>query len=466
MDFMKNITFIIFGATGDLTKRKLIPALYNLISREKIKNFIIVGAAIDAVDSAAILLAARPYIEHYDAAIWNALECRMFYKKVDFGIKEDFVALREYVESLESMYGCEGKRLLYCATAPSFFCSLTQSIACSQLAVKHAIDDSVWHRIVYEKPFGYDAQSAHEINECIKQYFYESQVYRIDHYLTKDIVSNIAMIRFTNAVLEPLWSNKYIDQVQIILSETVGIETRGAYYDKFGALRDMVQNHILELLALICMEVPERLTGDFIRSERIKILKHVRFVDGILGQYAGYKQEKDVASNSHTETYATLALAVDTQRWRDVPFYIKTGKCLDKKETVIHIKFKEVECLLLEGCPTEANWLTLKIAPESLFILTLNAKHPMKDQLVPVDMEFCHSCLFGLQTPEAYEVLLHEVIKGEQSVSVRFDEIEYAWKLIDTIEKADIPLFLYTPASTGPAEEKEFKDRHVMRWRT
>lgn len=463
---MKSITIVIFGATGDLAKRKLIPALYHLIARKKIENFIIVGAAIDDVNVDTMLIRAQEHISQHDESVWDILRDRSFYKRVNFANEQDFDALREYIELLEKQHGFEkAHRLFYCATAPSFFCSITRSIACTRLAIKHDIHDDVWHRIVYEKPFGHDLASAHEINECIKEFFYESQVYRIDHYLTKDVVSNIAMIRFTNIVLEPLWSRNHIDQIQIILSETVGVEMRGKYYDQFGALRDMVQNHILELLALICMESPKKLTGDFIRIERAKVLEKVRLIDGILGQYKGYRQEKDVVADSKTETYAALALAVDTQRWKDVPIYVKTGKCLDKKETVIHIKFKAVECLLLEGCPIESNWLTLRVAPESLFTLTLNAKHPMKDQLVPVDMEFCHSCLFGLQVPASYEVLLSEVIKGEQSVSVRFDEIEYAWRLIDAVEDAQLPLFSYVPSSTGPEEEKEFRDRHTMRWR-
>jgi glucose-6-phosphate 1-dehydrogenase len=291
-------------------------------------------------------------------------------------------------------------------------------------------------------------------------------VYRIDHYLTKEVVSNIAMIRFTNCVLEPLWSNRYIDHVQIILSESVGIENRGGYYDAYGALRDVVQNHMLELLALICMESPEKLTGDYIRMERVKVLKKLQFLDGILGQYEGYEQEPQVKSNSTTDTYAVLKLAVNTPRWSGVPFYLKTGKYLHKKETIIHIKFKQVNCLLLQGCPTDSNWLTIQIDPEATFVLTLNVKKPNSMEIVPVGMEFCHSCIFGLQTPQAYEVLFEEIIRGEQSVSVRFDEIEYAWKLIDAVEDKKLPLFKYAKGSTGPQEEKQFIDKHGMRWRS
>jgi glucose-6-phosphate 1-dehydrogenase len=228
----------------------------------------------------------------------------------------------------------------------------------------------------------------------------------------------------------------------------------------------VVQNHMLELLALICMEAPEKLTGDYIRAERAKVLEKVKFIDGILGQYEGYQQEAYVKENSSTDTYASLKLAVDTPRWVGVPFYLKTGKCLDKKETIIHIKFKQVDCLLMRGCPTDSNWLTIQIAPEAIFLLTLNAKRPdSADQVMPVGMEFCHSCLFGVQTPQAYEVLLEEVMRGEQSISVRSDEIEYAWKVIDIIENKKLPLFRYPKGSTGPQEEEQLAQKHGMRWR-
>jgi glucose-6-phosphate 1-dehydrogenase len=289
-------------------------------------------------------------------------------------------------------------------------------------------------------------------------------VYRIDHYLTKEVVNNIAMIRFANLVFEPLWSQQYIDEVHITLSESIGIEERGHYYDAFGALRDVVQNHMLELLALICMETPEKLSGDFIRTERAKVLKKVRFSDGILGQCESYKTEKDIQTNSHTETYAFLKLFVDNQRWRGVPFYVKTGKYLNKKETVIHVKFKTVDCLLLKGCPLDSNWLTIQIDPEAVISLTLNIKTPGdKDQMVPVDMEFCHSCIFGIKTPKAYEVLLAEIMQGEQAIAVSFDEITSAWKIVDEIIGRKLPLYTYTKGSKGPEQAHEFAQKHGMR---
>lgn len=463
---MKNITIILFGATGDLSKRKIIPALYRLIEHKKLEHFTIVGTAFDDVTADHMIDAARPFIEKSDEAIWNILRNNSFYKKIDFTQKDDYSELYSFVQECERQKGLTGNRLFYVATASSFFCPITQYCADVGLLLKRDVKDQFWHRIVYEKPFGNDLESARQINACIERTLNESQVYRIDHYLTKEVVSNIAMIRFTNCVFEPLWSNRYIDQVQIVLSESGGIEGRGVYYDTAGALRDVVQNHMLEMLALICMESPEKLTGDYIRAQRVKVLEKLRFVDGILGQYDGYQAEKNVSHGSRTDTYASLKLAVDTPRWSGVPFYLKTGKRLDKKETVIHIKFKQVDCLLMRGCPTDSNWLTIQIAPEAIFSLTLNTKIPGKsDEVTPVNMEFCHSCIYGLQTPEAYEVIIEEVMRGEQSISVRFDEIEYAWKLIDTISAQKLPVYSYAQGLSGPEEETQFDDKHGMRWR-
>ncbi len=461
---MKNVTIILFGATGDLSKRKIIPALYRFVAHNKLENFAIVGAAFDDVAAEDMINGAQPFVENGDEKIWNLLRNNSFYKKINFTEHAHYQNLYTFVQDCERSRGMDEQglnRLFYLATAASFFCPITHKCADVGLLQRKDARDNGWHRVVYEKPFGYDLKSAREINECIKNTINETQVYRIDHYLTKEVVSNIAMIRFTNCVLEPLWSNRYIDQVQIVLSESGGVEGRGMYYDTAGALRDIVQNHILEMLALLCMESPEKLTGDYIRAQRVNVLEKVRFIDGILGQYDGYLSEKHVSENSRTDTYASLKLAVDTPRWLGVPFYVKTGKCLDKKETIIHIKFKQVDCLLMRGCPTDSNWLTLQISPEAIFSLTLNAKVPgTPDQVMPVEMEFCHSCIYGLQTPEAYEVLIEEVMRGEQSISVRFDEIEYAWKLIDTIIAQKLPVYRYTQGSTGPQEEKQFVAKH------
>lgn len=462
---MNDCTIIILGATGDLAKRKILPALYSLHKAKKLERYCIVGAALDESSAQAMAQAAREHSDGVDDASWGDFERFLYYKKANFLVPEDFSALVTFVLDLEKQHNFVGNRLIYCATQSDFFCAITTYCAQTGLIVKKSKEDSPWHRIVYEKPFGKDLDSAQEINSCIANFFHESQIYRIDHYLTKELVGNIALVRFSNCIFEPLWSNRYIDHVQIILSETVGVEDRGLYYDNYGVLRDMVQNHMLEMLALIAMEAPWQLSGEPIRAERAAVLERVRVVDGILGQYRSYHSENNVRSDSETETFAALMMMVDNPRWTGVPFYFKTGKFLDKKETVITIKFKQVDCLLAKRCDYESNSLTIRVTPDASFLLNLNAKKPgVSNETVPIRMDFCHSCLFGPLTPEAYELLLEEVMHGEHSVSVRFDEIESAWRIIDNAYNMHLPLYTYEKGSEGPKELEQFARKHGMRW--
>ncbi len=402
-----------------------------------------------------------------DEAVWKQLEDRFFCEALQFTNESDFKKLNARVTKLEKQFGLTGNRMAYLAAAAEFFCPITHHLATCGLITRKQSDSIPWQRIVYEKPFGHDLASAHEINACIERLFEEHQIYRIDHFLTKELVSNIALVRFTNCVFEPLWNNRYIDQVQIVVNEQIALEGRGAYYDKYGALSDVMQNHVLELLALIGMESPKKLSGEFVRDQRLQVLKKVQVIDGILGQYEGYQKESSVAQDSKTETFAALMLRIDNLRWAGVPFYLKTGKCLQKKETVIHIKFKSVDCLLTQECPVPSNWLTIEVSPEAIFSLSLNAKKPGRtDQVIPVSMDFCHSCLFGSQTPESYEVVIEEVIRGEQSISVRFDEIEQCWRIIDVVRKKNFALHEYACGSNGPEELKDFEKKHGMRWRS
>jgi len=464
---MNEYTIILLGATGDLAKRKLIPALYRLIALGRLKRFLLVGIAIEDVTVDDMLDQSLPFIKEQGIRTWEILKKHSAYQQLDFADEPGFLGLKSVVERLEKKYDLPGNRLVYCATASSFFCQITKQLVQAGIIQAKEKKETPWNRIVYEKPFGHDFQSAHEINECIAKILYEHQIYRIDHYLTKELVSNIALVRFTNCIFEPLWNNRYIDNVQIVLSETVSIEGRGLYYDKYGAMRDVMQNHMLELLALVAMEVPKQLTGEFIRYERAKLLKNVCAVDVCLGQCEGYRKMPDIAHNSNTETFAMAFLHIENPRWAGVPFYLKTGKCLNKKETVIYIKLKKVECLLTKGCPQDSNYLTIKITPDAGFSLSLNVKKPGSlYEIVPVDMEFCHSCLFEEQTAEAYEVLFEEVARGEQSVSVRFDEIEYAWKVIDELKAIDASVNLYKPGSKGPSKCDIFAKKHGMRWQS
>jgi glucose-6-phosphate 1-dehydrogenase len=382
---MNDCTFVLFGASGDLAKRKLIPALYRLYVHKRIKKLLIIGVALDDITIAQLLESARTYIIDCDTMLYQAFAQCIHYRKLNFLHADEFRKLAQEVDDYEQALGMSGNRIFYLATASDFFCQITQQLAASGLAKKWNKHAGIHHRIVYEKPFGHDAASAHAINECIAQLYQEEQIYRIDHYLSKELVSNIALIRFTNCVFEPLWNNRYIDAVQIILSEQVCVGARGVYYDKYGALSDVVQNHMLEMVALLGMESPEKLTGEYIRNQRARVLQKIIIHDALLGQYKGYLQEPGVAADSTTETFAVVKLMIQNHRWAGVPFYLKTGKCLDKKETIICIKFKQVDCLLVKNCPTDSNYLTIRITPDASFSLTLNAKKPgQANEIIPV----------------------------------------------------------------------------------
>jgi len=462
---MDGCVFIILGATGDLARRKLFPALFKLFTENKIKNFLIVGAASDEIEPIDLLNKSKRFVSELDEERWQEFTQHVRYNRLYFEQADDFVALERFVASLEKEQGLSGNRLVYLAAPPNFFCTITEHCASSGLVEKKETDQLPWHRIVYEKPFGRDVQSAHKINECIQNNFIESQIFRIDHYLTKEIVGNIAMIRFSNCVFEPLWNNRFIDSVQVVLSEQVCIEGRGTYFDKYGALRDVVQNHVLELISLVAMEMPESLDGEAIREQRFNVLKKMSVVDGVFGQYKNYTQEAGVAPDSKTETFASLVVHVDNERWKGVPFFVRTGKCLDKKETTIYIKFKKTDCLLTKGCPMESNFLKIEIEPHSIFALNLNAKKPgVPDELIPVQMEFCHSCQFATESPESYEVIFEDVMRGQTAISVRFDEIEAAWRVIDKAYAMNFPLYVYKRGSVSPDELKSFSEKHGVRW--
>ena len=462
-------TFIIFGATGNLFKRKLFPALYTLFNREIKKNphfsFALIGVAYEKIEIGLLLEKSKPYISCIiEKDIWEKVVSHCFYQCLNFTKKVGFLGLKTVVDTVEKKYNLSGNRIFYCATASDFFSSITQYSAEVSLLVAKKIYERPWHRIVYEKPFGSNKKKAQEINAVVKKYVNESQIYRIDHYLTKEVVSNIALVRFTNCIFEPLWSNRYIDNVQIILSESVDIENRG-YYDEYGAVCDVVQNHMFALLALIAMEKPKRLKSIDIQQSRVNVLQKVKVIDGILGQYKGYRSEKKIVNKqSTTETFAALRLHIENSRWAGVPFYLKTGKCLAEKKTVIVIKFKQVACLL-KSCPRESNYLTINIDPDAGFSLMLNVKKPLSAQAaMPISMHFSHTDLYESAVPDAYETLLEELVRGERSISVLLEEIERAWDIIKNIEEKKLPLYFYKKGSKGPDELTKFNKKHGIRW--
>lgn len=463
---MNDCTFILFGASGDLAKRKLFPALYRLYTHKLLSKLVILGVGLEHISVEKLCENAAVYIDGLDPELYTAFSRCIVYEQMDITKDNDFTRLADRIITCEKRLGMSGNRIFYLATASHFFCQITTQLYQAQLAKSWVKDEKTYHRIVYEKPFGHDLVSAQQINECISQYYNEKQIYRIDHYLSKELVSNIALLRFTNCVLEPLWNNRYIDSVQIILSETVAVGNRGSYYDQYGALCDVVQNHMLEMVALLGMESPERLTGDYIRNQRARVLQHIVVEDVMRAQYEGYKDEQGVSKTSTTETFALVKLMINNARWVGVPFYLKTGKCLDKKETVIVIKFKQVDCLLTKNCPTDSNYLTIRITPNALFSLTLNAKKPGKgNDIVPISMDFAHNRFFGPVTPEAYEIIFQEIMHNEQSISVRFDEIESAWRTVDSMQGVSASLYTYKPGSQGPQEITHFEQKHGMKWK-
>lgn len=460
---MNHTIIIIFGITGDLARRQLLPALYHLITTDADRSYSIIGVAQQVTDGHSLWQTTVPFLGTRDAKKLEILAAQTTLLAGDITMPETYQKLSTVLKAQESRTGVSN-HLVYCSTPAFLFDAITRGCADTKILCRQDPNMQPWHRIVYEKPFGHDQQSARELNQVIADYLIEEQIFRIDHYLTKEVVSNIALLRFTNTIFEPLWNNKYIDQVQIIAAEALGVEGRGAYYDAYGAVRDVVQNHLLQLMALIGMEAPTKLSGEPMRDARLEVLKALSCDDGIYGQYRGYLDEPHVKPNSKTETYALLKCAINTPRWMGVPFYLITGKLMARKETVIYIKFKTVDCLLAKQCPSPANWLTIRVAPEGVFSLTLNGKDPAKsDATMPIEMAYCHSCEFTLRSTQAYEQALSEVLRGEQAASVRFDEIDASWQFIDAVERKKLPVYQHEPGTDGPKEVAAFVKKHGLK---
>ncbi len=461
--------FVILGVTGDLSRRKLIPAIYKLIASGKLKKCALVGIMQSQTTADDINKKAKQFIPNINVNVWNKLRSCFSIYRMNFNDESAYQGLRIHLEDVESKHSIKRNRLFYLATMPQHFDVITKNLAHYQIAEKqksdHLTEHETWSRLVYEKPFGNDLSSARQINQAIANTFDEKQVFRIDHYLGKELVGNIALGRFTNRIVEPLWSNEHIDSVQIIISEKIGIEGRGAFYDSYGALKDVVQNHILQILALVGMEAPEKFTAEQLRDAKAAVLKNVEIKSVILGQYDGYLNEKNVKPDSKTETFAALKVTINNDRWQGVPFYLKTGKCLDKYQASVHIRFKMVPCLL-DFCPTDSNYLTINIQPNDGLSLEVNVKKPeVFNEVTPITMNFSYSSLCGPNTPAAYEILLSDVIKGDHFAFVRSDEIEYAWKIIEQLKNINSPLYKYEQGSSGPKEISLLDSERTIKWR-
>lgn len=484
----KTSIFIIFGGTGDLAHKKLLPALYNLWNQELIDDsfrIVSIGRRQKTIEQYRLEVFDAIY-DHSRFDInetWHDMKPRIHYINFDFSDDEGYKKLKDCLDELDRKCHNASERIFYMATAPEYF-----KIISEKLKVHGFLEDDHDHRVIIEKPFGEDLPSAIEYNRRITDAFGEGAVYRIDHYLGKEMIQNILAIRFSNMVFEPLWTNDFIDNVQITVAEDIGIEGRAKYYEKSGAMRDMVQNHLLQILALVAMEVPEHDTTDSIRKEKLEVLKALRpFSDQmirndlVLGQYIngegtdedklGYRQEEGVDPESTTETFVALRVNVDNDRWRGVPFYLRTGKRLNSKEAYVVIQFREAfQCRsIFSHHALRPNLLRIKIQPKEGVSIALNAKEPGTIQnIVPIEMDYCQNCNILNKSPEAYEKLLLDVIKKDSTLFTRWEEIEQSWTFVDTITKACVDkkeiLEYYQANSEGPEGMRTLLERDDRRW--
>jgi glucose-6-phosphate 1-dehydrogenase len=484
-------TLVIFGATGDLAKRKLLPALYNLAHEGALpERFHLVGVSRKEKENEDYRAECEQAIRSYsrrtpDEAVLKGLLEHVQYVPGTFDEEAVYSQLREVLDGFEKADGEPLNRAFYLSTAPNFFPVIVDKLGESKLATHEG--DEV--RLIIEKPFGTSLEEARELNRCVLATFEESQVYRIDHYLGKETVQNLLAFRFANGMFEPIWNRNYIDYVQITAAEDIGIGSRAEYYDRAGALRDLIQNHMLQLLCHVAMEPPVNFTAEEVRNEKVKVLEAIpppapegvpeiavraQYTKGHAGgeDVPGYLEEEGVPPDSITETYAALRLEVDNWRWAGVPFYLRTGKRLARKVTEIAITLKPVPHLAFsqEGSlGVQPNQLVLTLQPNEGVSLRLGAKIPGTRMIIrPVNMEFLYGTAFLSQSPEAYERLITDAMRGDATLFTRNDEVEAQWRICDPIVKAWAgtpgPVPTYEAGSQGP-EEAEALLREGDRWR-
>jgi glucose-6-phosphate 1-dehydrogenase len=490
---------VIFGASGDLTHRKLLPAFANLVKDGYLgKKFWIIGASRTFYSDQTF----REYLnesidaqhrDRFSSEEWQDFEENIFYQPLDALRPEDFTALKKRIEELrehDNSKNSEFNVIYYLSTSPRFFTPIADNLAKSGL-VERDPESKLKTRLVVEKPFGHDKESAHVLNESLRSCFSENQIFRIDHYLGKETVQNILVMRFCNYIFEPLWNARYIEQIQLSVCEDIGVGSRAGYFDRTGITRDVVQNHVLQMLSLLCIEPPISLSNpDYIRDEKVKVLRAIRryradqaLHTSIRGQYSdgeingkhvkGYLHEEGIESGSSTETYVAMKLEINNWRWAGVPVYIRAGKRLPRRITEISVWFKNVPDALFDGknrFKLAQNVLSIQVQPREGISLSMNSKLPgVSMQVKPVELDFSYDHSFAARSPEAYERLLLDAIKGDSTLFTRDDEIEEAWDVLAPFFEAwDIHrdrFSLYPAGTWGPTETTNLLSRGGNRWK-
>jgi glucose-6-phosphate 1-dehydrogenase len=497
------VTLVIFGGGGDLAHRKLLPALYNLhVDGLLPPRIAIIGTGRKPMDDEAYRAFAREGVERFsrralDAAAWRTFAEALSFVAVDLEDASAFPQLGARLDRVEHERGLPANRIYYLAVPPSMFVPVVKHLAQARFVVapgshRHAEPGAPFARVIVEKPIGHDLASAVAINDAIADVFAEPRIFRIDHYLGKETVQNLLVLRFANSVFEPLFNHRHVDHVQITVAEEEGVGTRAGYYEQAGALRDMVQNHLLQLLTLVATEPPHSLDADVVRDEKLQVLRSLRPIEGdevaravVRAQYAagfqvgapvrGYQEESGVTAGSTVETFVALQVFIDNWRWAGVPFYLRTGKRLPKRASEISIHLKEVPPILFNRDPAarlDANVLTFRIQPDEGFALRIASKVPgPRVRIYPVNMDFRYGSTFGARSPEAYERLLLDVMVGDATLFMRRDHVEASWRWITPIlehwagQTASGGIPTYRAGDWGPAEADRLIEASGRQWR-
>lgn len=491
MDKPKNCLMVIFGASGDLTKRKLIPSIFELYKQNVLpENFAILGVArTDFTDESfreSMIESIKDFVkDSANGDIPEFLE-KLHYSAIDTKTPQDYGRLKERIDELSEKFSLNGNYIFYLATPPSAYASIASCLG------EHNLQDQTkgFRRLVIEKPFGYDLESAIELNNELHKIFKENQIYRIDHYLGKETVQNLLVTRFSNGIFEPLWNRSYVHHVEVTSAESIGVENRGGYYDNAGALRDMVQNHLLQVMSFVAMEPPSSFASDAIRNETLKVFQSLRPIKEdeveksvIRGQYTasnirgehikGYREEEDVNPDSKTETYVALKFYIDNWRWGGIPFYIRTGKRLPTRVTEVVIHFKPTPHSLFgqsDDCST-CNQLIIRIQPDEGILLKISMKVPGGGfELRTVNMDFHYKDLGNVHIPDAYERLIYDCMMGDSTLYSRGDVVEAAWKFLAPIQKAwkdnsNIKIYGYPAGTWGPENADDLIEDKNVTWR-